>query len=372
MTVPKAMFTLTIGLAAVSASPQPSFITLGAIPGRNTISHAFDVSADGSVVIGATYPNGVGVPFRWTADTGFVTLDPAGIGAGYTAQAISPSGEYTVGQYSIPGGALGYVHRASDGASFTVPDLPGGADNTFVGGVGDNGLVLGSSAVGAQPNGQALRRAVQWTPGGGLVPLPLPNPGDELRSSTAGAVLSDGQIYMTVGDERWLYAPGINQFERITGPEFLRAINSDATFMVGQATDFGTLSGEAVYWTPDTGQVFLPQLPGGTSGPGQAQAMSDDGSIIVGVQSITQVIWIDQGTPVPLVDYAASLGLDMDGWAFINVRQVSDDGSTIVGTARHVSWVGGRVEAFVLTIPAPSAAAVWALPLALAARRRRR
>jgi len=93
--------------------------------------------------------------------------------------------------------------------------------------------------------------------------------------------------------------------------------------------------------------------------------------VIVGRRSGDLVVWIDQGEPMLIKDYAESLGIDMTNWGITNVFDVSADGTTIVGAARHASWSGDRVEGFVLTIPTPGAAVVLGVSGLFAGRRRR-
>ena len=148
--------------------------------------------------------------------------------------------------------------------------------------------------------------------------------------------------------------------------------------MTYSTSDGSMLSGTAInnaswpaYWTREEGLTFLPLLEANDIG-GSMLGMSDDGAVMVGVSMSTPVVWLNQGAPVTVADYAESFGLDMTGWIILNMGQVSADGSTIVGTARHESWASGHVEGFVLTIPAPGAGVVVLAAGVLGLRRRRR
>jgi uncharacterized membrane protein len=76
-------------------------VGLGDLPGGGFFSEAYDVSGDGSVVVGRSVANSGLFPsraFRWTADEGMVALpDVPGIGPADTAQSISGDGRVIVG-----------------------------------------------------------------------------------------------------------------------------------------------------------------------------------------------------------------------------------------------------------------------------------
>jgi hypothetical protein len=207
---------------------------------------------------------------------------------------------------------------------------------------------------------------------GGIEALPLPHHDDQSFQSSAFDILPDGRILGYSNSGTWLYSDS-GGFEMLPDAAGVGESNSDASFMIGSRTNADILASGAMYWTPDTGAVFLPLLEPGNVG--RAFGMSEDGSRIVGEQGTTDVIWIDQGPPIPIEDYASSIGIDMTGWNITRVIDISDDGTTIVGTAYHDAWFSGggpvaRLEAFVMTIPTPASAIP--LTFALFATRRER
>ena len=293
-----------------------------------------------------------------------MTRLPAILDSGsYSGVSFSPSGEIIIGR----DGGLGAVWSDDLGA-VSVGDVPGGADRSFVYSVNDSGLAVGKASHAFNQFNAPLYRAVRWTPGAGLETLPLPNAGDLDSSSTAWSVLDDERIFGVSASGAWLYSETTG-FQMLEDAEQMSRANSDGTFFLGTASN-NPINGydSPAYWTPDQGLVHLPLSANDDFG--LAFGMSDDGSVIVGQLQAHQYIWIDQGQPMLISDYAASLGLDMDGWFIANVYGVSADGSTIVGGARHASWEAGRVEGFVLTIPSPASASVFAFGL-IACRRRR-
>jgi len=355
---------LVLGVS-FGAAAQPSFVAVGDLPGGLPVSYAGGTSADGSVVTGFSYSDQGVSAFRWTEAGGIQEL-PRSNGPGtYETGFVSPSGNYISGRYQ----GLGAVWSEATG-TVQVGDLPGGSDSSFVWAVNDQGTAVGQASYGFNSLGAPLFRATRWTASGGLEALPFPTATDEDIGSVAWSLLDDGRVFGQSASGAWLYSDS-EGFEMLPGAEGMGESNSDGTFIVGQVLDPTMTAGVPAYWTRDGGLQYLPGLAFGQ--PGNPTGLSDDGSVIVGRRASDQVVWIDQGEPVLIRDYAESLGIDMTGWTILNVFDVSADGTTIIGGARHSSWVGPgfRVEGFVLTIPAPGAAVVFGFSGLLVQRRRR-
>ncbi|MEO1717652.1 MAG: hypothetical protein AAFR76_11125 [Planctomycetota bacterium] len=361
----------TAATGCIDASAQVGIIALGDLPGADTLSFAWGVSADGSVVGGDSTVEGPdAAPFRWTREEGMVRIPGIPGGSFYEVGGISPSGEYFAGRYTRPGGggALGFIWSEAMGM-VSFGDLPGGREDSTAIAVSDEGVAVGFSNVGITPTGGRVARAAKWTASGGIEALPFPTAADENSSTQSLDILADGRIFMLADSGRWLYSEDTG-FEFLEISEGPYRINSDGTFMAGNIdTPFEPIARRAAYWTPDTGEVLLePYIDGTLYG---TIAMSDDGSIIVGSQvDVGFLLWFDQGAPVLFDDYAAQIGLDLDGWNIRSITDISADGTTIVGSARRDEWEIGRIEAIVITIPAPGTLAL--APLALLAMRRRR
>ena len=87
---------------AMAASGEPAFIPLGDLSGGLYESKAYDVSADGSVVVGRSRSSGIGLAdgyeaFRWSLDGGMIGLGPPG-GQFSQATSVSADGSVIVGK----------------------------------------------------------------------------------------------------------------------------------------------------------------------------------------------------------------------------------------------------------------------------------
>ena len=361
------MYISLLMCVCLDATAQPSIVSTGSPPGAAS-SSAFRASPDGQYVVGDSFVGGDIVPFVWSRDDGLVTIEVPTTGYNYTGGTISHDGRFVTGTYSLDGGlgSAGYVWSQETGV-IQLGSLPGGNMSTGVGFVGNTSdFAIGSSTVGYTTTGQNLFRPVKWTFDGGLEELPIPTASDAKYSSYASYILNDGRIFISANSGKWLWSEDAG-FEHLPGAsEGMRMISANGDFMAGESSNH-PVSGFAApaYWTRNEGVVHLPILE--PDDFGQLYGMNDDGSVIVGKLKSKEVIWINQGRPILIEDYATSIGVDMTGWNILGIWDISEDGSTIVGQARFQ----GRVEGFVLTIPAPPSVIPLAA-LGLWASRRRR
>jgi len=350
---------------AGATTAQPGIVAIGDLPGSVPVSRAFGVSADGSVVTGSSFAFDGGTPIRWTREGGLEALPRVPDSSDNFGGSVSSSGEYIAGAH----GSTGLVWSRELG-SVSAGSLPGGRDTSQLGQINDEGMTVGLASFDFNVLGAPLNRAVKWTPAGGLEALPLPEPSDLNFNSLATHILDDGRIFGHSNSGTWLYSEQ-SGFEMLPVGRYMTQINSTGDFMIGTNLIDDPWPFRSTYWTPDTGEVQLESLPSVASSG--VIGMSDDGSVIIGEASnVGFIIWLDQGTPMLLTDYAESIGIDMSGWDIEHVFAISADGTTIVGTGAKFEWSGtGRSEGFVLTIPAPGAAAVFGCAGLLAGRRRR-
>jgi len=308
---------------------------LGDLPGGSFLSTPFDVSAEGSVIVGYGFSTAGLEAWRWTQATGMVGLG----------------------------------------------DLPGGSHISYAQGVSADGSVV----VGQGHSGPTL--AFRWTQATGLVSLGE-LPGGSVQSS-AWRTSADGSVVIGVSNSasgseafRWTQETGMVGLGDLPGGAFqssASAITPDGTKIVG--TSSSAAGTEAYLWTAATGMVPLGDLPGGLF-ESYAYDVSADGKTIVGTgaheagpplppgASVREaVLWDPRFGGVQEVDVVLQmLGLDISGWTLTEAVGVSADGMTIVGTGYHNGVQGG----WIAVIPEPGTGLLVAGGLLLLTALRRR
>jgi probable HAF family extracellular repeat protein len=215
---------------------------LGDLPGGAFISRAFDVSANGDVVVG----DSSGQPFRWTSQTGMVGLGYLQAGEATTALGVSADGSVVVGHDIRTGGGRHAFRWTAETGMVDMGFLSGGTStNSEAHNVSADGLVV----VGTS-GGEAFR----WSQGQGMVGLG-DLPGGLFQSAALG-VSHDGSVIV-----------GVSQTQ-------------------GEG---GASVPAAFYWTQSTGMLNLRDLliAGGATGLEgwmltEARGVSWDGLTIVG------------------------------------------------------------------------------------------
>ena len=88
------------GIEAFRWTAEEGVVGLGDLPGGDFDGEAFDVSADGTVIVGGSDSNlgGLSEAFRWTANTGLVGLGALPGGRDSVAYGISGDGLVVVGE----------------------------------------------------------------------------------------------------------------------------------------------------------------------------------------------------------------------------------------------------------------------------------
>ena len=363
---------LFLGVAVdVTADEEPtppesaSFIGLGHFPEGIPASRAFDVSADGMVVVGAANTAQGLEAFRWTMSDGLVGLGDLP-GGGFTSLATGASGDggLIVGwSWSEEGLKEAFVWDQDEGM-MGLGDLPGGpydsvaaavAAGVFDDGGGDDdpndlqpygGVVV----VGWGSGPDTEREAFRWTIGGGMVGLG-DLPGGNFMS-LAAAVSGDGSVIAGTGSTgtptvqeafRWTREEGMVGLgfcpDNFIDGSGARDMTADGEVIVGWC--WGENGIEALRWTEDDGMEALGDLPGGGDLPfSHAYAVSDDGATIVGVGKTDlggeAFIWTeDDGMRNLRALLEDDYGLDLSGWILREAWGVSADGRTIVGAGDH-------------------------------------
>jgi probable HAF family extracellular repeat protein len=336
---------LCAGLAVSSPAQAPTatFQMLN-VPADTWANYA--LSADGSVVAA----NVGGEIFRWTADQGFVDL-----GAGYflsssigisadgttiTGTIIGEDGLSTPGRWRESTGWINLGHPAK-GCSL---------DGNWGSGYGvnhDGSVVVGLSWY--CPGAQGFR----WTEGKGMVGLSHPKG----ASSRASAISAEGSTIVGFYEHpkqgirravRW--TPTFDLFTGTTTPGEATAVSSNGTKIVGQAA---TLDGiHAFYYTDASGMIPLGTVSGIPSDQSIANGVSDRGKVVGwsgdpffgGSEAF---VWNASTPTAPMRSLRNTLkwaGAQIPEGVFLtNALAISADGSTIIGTwqdsANFGTWI---------------------------------
>jgi len=140
------------------------------------------------------------------------------------------------------------------------------------------------------------------------------------------------------------------------------AVSADGSFVVGGSASASTVR-EAFIWDATHGMRGLGDLPGGDL-DSDALGVSADGSVVVGVghtsAGLEAFVWDAENGMRSLQVMLTSLGIDLTGWQLTQAVSVSADGSTIAGSALNPA---GAAEAFIAVIPEPGTALLLGLSL---------
>jgi uncharacterized membrane protein len=331
---------------ATAAEALPFFTGIGDLPGGSVESNAFGISGDGTTVVGNSFTSTQLLGVRWVGGT------LSSLGAGQEATDASYDGSVIVGLGSGFGG-----RRWENGSSSILLGPDGAAVFSTEAVSADGSVVVGRSSTGALyrwENGisVALGLPAGWT---GLAPGPIAVSGDgSTVTFTASVGLDTRMAFMWQGG---VFTPLGAQ-----GPAMdsdADAISADGTVIVGR-------SAGAFRWEGGVMQ----SIPIST-----AVDVAADGSVIVGNIGGQAVVWYAGGVISLLYDQFNTAGLNVTGWTLDGVWAVSDDGLTFAGTGINPSgnregWVG-HLD---VLVPEPSAVlllAVGAAAVGLGARRSR-
>ncbi len=291
--------------------------------------------------------------FRWTLADGYRDLGTleAGWASSWTAGLSQGGG-------AVVGGALRPDYSVdpfvwTQGAGMRRLATPTNLSDCSAGGITpDARRIVGSAAI----NGE--NTIVRWVDG---VFENLGKPAD--RRAVARDVSSDGNVIAT--EERWDAHLQIGRWTAEHGFESLGGLTPEG------ASEFGGISGDgrvivgwaavaaheyrAFRWTADTGMENLGILPG-DAGWSAASAVSSDGSLIAGTSGWTvderAFLWSAASGMVDLRQYLRAHGVtNAADWKLLSVREMSDDGLTLMGTAQDTL---GEQFTFLATIPAPA------------------
>lgn len=353
------VFAVAVVLATSGAVGAATFQGLGYFPGGYmSESRAYDVSADGSTVVGYSISSSGPSAFRWTASDGLVNLgQPSGGSMEAYGHAVSGNGSTIVGQYYSRSFDSLAFRWTSSGGMVSLGDLAGGGVGSTATSVSADGSVVvgqGTSASGME--------AFRWTAAGGMVGL------GDLAGSSFGSyaqdVSADGSVVVGFGNStasgesgteafRWT-AGGMVGLGDLAGGSFCSratSVSADGSVVAG----FGTSASgvRAFRWTASGGMVDL-----GSSIGSSDVLISPDGSVVVGSNSQGAFLWT-QGLGMQSLTSLLGSALPT-GWNSLSVSgvTVNDGVATIVGAGRTGL---GNTQAFVATVAVPEPGSLLAL-----------
>jgi probable HAF family extracellular repeat protein len=327
------------------AAVEATFEGLGHLAGG--YSAAYNVSGDGSVVVGtSTAPNGTDA-FFWQA--GVMT----GLGArAGQALGVSTDGSIVVGLYfPNPSG----LRRSFRWSASGLVDL-GMRDSAAYDVSNDGSVVVG---LALDPPGYG---AFRWVDG--TVSFLGSGAGWARAVSGDGSVIvGEGEFGNGVEAFRWTEGAGVDPLGDLSGGTFRSIaydVSEDGSVIVGVGeSESGQ---EAFRWTATDGMVSLGVLPGRTVSAALgvcAVCVSGDGSLIVGSATrspgspppaLTRpFVWLAESGLLDLQHVLETIHrLDLSGWELTSARAVSHDGSIVVGTGINPD---GETEGWRATLP---------------------
>ncbi len=331
-----------------------SITCLGTLPGTaaSNESYANAVSDDGRVVVGDCYqfgvwpPNELTLAFRWTPELGMRSLGdpPNGYGRAYD---VSADGSVVVGSW----GNRAYRWTAPADMELVGPS---GADATAAWSVSADGSTLVGTAWSYTANDAgSYGFKVGFAGSSDVEQVPAPS---GCVSEGAIEVSADGSVIAgesSCGTYRWSRSEGAEDLDPAPpGFEWVYAMSADGSVIVGDSDAFGGI----FLWTADVGMTSIGLPPPGGCGL-HPRALSGDGRIMVGFSDFGSCdptgggiedrgfIW-REGVGIEWLDeYLVRHGVDLSGWQQIGeVGGISDNGRFIVGSGIF----NGETRAFLI------------------------
>jgi probable HAF family extracellular repeat protein len=273
--------------------PSGSFQALGCPDPDYFYSSAYDVSLDGTTVVGNTSRLG----FVWKESTGSVTLPGVNGIVSSAAEGVSSDGMIVAGSvYTLPWEhgqeTCRWTLVEGQWVPETLGDLAGGEYRSYGRSMSPDGNVivgLASSALGPEACRWTLTEGT-WVLKG-LGDLAGGNYQSEAYGCSADGSVVIGQGSSTAGPRafRWTSATGMKDLGVVGRLKWSVAwgCSGDGSVVVGTSYTTINKDGLAFRWTPATGMVSLGVPLGGKTS--EAFATSPDGSIVVG--GITSSKW---------------------------------------------------------------------------------
>lgn len=378
---------LMAGLVPAADGDTPFLMGLGDLPGGPFASRSWDISLDGSSVVGWSYsddwvdPEGpVGFEaFRWTEESGMVGLGGLPTRPDSSALGVSGNGATVVGWARFGNERIRAFRWSS---SQGMVDLGALADDPEAESLARAASADGSVIVGSSQSPNGNREAFRWSESTGMVGLG-DIPGGPFYSWAEG-VSADGSVVVGYGAAgtpggsythneafRWTASEGFVPLGGLPGGlpgSIATDVSPDGSTIVGRAYSAdGPEGGEGFRWTEDEGMVSLGPYPGGCYSI-EPWAVSGDGSVIVGKvvledsSVVRSFIWdaengIRDLEDVLMYDYGIDVHSD---WLYVSggAYGITADGLTITGWGTNKDVHG---EAWIAHVPETTTVVLLAL-----------
>ena len=325
-----------------------SFSGVGDLPGGDTYSYCYGVSADGVTVVGKTSSTASGAggreAFLWTNGVmiGLGDLPTASFGS--QASGVSGDGSLIVG-YGYTNSLQRAVRWTAAGSMLEVGVLPGFSKSVARAISADGSAIVGYLYEGT--TNQAFRSTNGVMAGLGDLGGAF---SDAYGVSADGAVVVGGaKVNGTNVAFRWTAADGMQSLGTLPGhgASYGYGISLDGQAIVGYAATGST--SQAFLWTAAHGMAPLGDLSGGDF-YSRANAANADGSVVVGTSRVATggggdraFIWDASGGMREVAAALADLDVDTSGWTLTSATGVSADGLIVAGVGTH----NGKTEGWV-------------------------
>jgi uncharacterized membrane protein len=322
-------------------------IGLDDLPGGEHWSVGYAVSGDGSTVVGISESERSGwngESFRWTPEEGMVGLGNFAGQKIYESSAwdVSGDGSVVVGVGTLGNRGGAYRWTEEDGM-LRLGHLDGRERYRWAWGVSSDGAVVVGESISKRS--EPWTEAFRWTQQDGMRAL-VEDFDQERYARGASDLSADGDTVVGVAASyagfeafRWTESDGMVGLGFLCdGSEsWAFGVSRDGTTVVGKAScghveDYRI---HAMRWTAEEGMISLGVLPGGRDS--SARAVSADGSVIVGDSQSDRdfrqaFIWTREHGMRFLLDVLdREYGVDATGWILGPAYDISDDGRMITG-----------------------------------------
>ena len=340
-----------ISVLSTNLYADAGFRGLGDLDEQDPSGRAYDISADGLIVVGNSHTQTFDdwVAFRWTDDDNMVDL-------GYlTGHNVSRSTHISGDGLTIIGD--GYHYSVDDRDAQFIWTMATGMELLDVGGevaaISFNGSVLAGKMDHATARNEAFRRSGGSNTGLGFLATP-----DSNSQSAVSDMSSDGSVIVGISFTpdlfvgfRWTMAGGMVSLGDLANNA--TAVSGTGDVIVGRIRGVNPYS---VYiWTEATGVIALfdPEPDSYID----SRDISTDGKTVVGNMQPEHPSggsggrrgwrWTKASGRQTIKEWLTDASVDSTGWLFDSAVAVSSDGTVVTGTAinpsgdrePYIAWV---------------------------------